>query len=230
MVFQDPYQSLNPRQRVSDLVLEPLRVHKLDDREARARVALEAAGLTPAERYWSRYPHELSGGQRQRVAIACAMALEPEGLVCDEPVSALDVSVRAQVLQVLLELRERRGLGLLFITHDIGLAWSICDRIAVMYLGRIVELGATRDVVERPQHPYTQALVAVAPRVGPRRKTRRVLLRGELPDAANLPGGCRFHPRCPRAGERCRTDDPQLAAHGAAGQQVACWYPGAPAP
>ena len=134
----------------------------------RAAAALEDAGLAPAERFWNRYPHELSGGQRQRVAIASALAPEPAGLVCDEPVSALDVSVRAQVLHLLLGLRRTRGLALLLITHDIGLAWALCDRVAVMYLGRIVELGSAADVLERPQHPYTQALIAVAPSTRPR--------------------------------------------------------------
>jgi oligopeptide/dipeptide ABC transporter ATP-binding protein len=229
MVFQDPYQSLNPRMQVSDLVQEPLRMQSLSrgDRVLRAASALEDAGLAPAERFWNRYPHELSGGQRQRVAIASALAPEPAGLVCDEPVSALDVSVRAQVLHLLLALRRARGLSLLLITHDIGTAWALCDRVAVMYLGRIVELGSAADVLERPQHPYTQALVAVAPSTRPRPAYNgSALLQGEAPDASRIPGGCRFHPRCPRARERCSAEDVGLRPSGAAGQTAACWYPG----
>ncbi|MDX6560438.1 MAG: hypothetical protein QOD65_252, partial [Gaiellales bacterium] len=185
MVFQDPYQSLNPRMQVSEIVQEPLRMQGLSrsERILRAANALEDAGLAPAERFWDRYPHELSGGQRQRVAIAGALAPEPAGLVCDEPVSALDVSVRAQVLHLLLGLRRARGLALLLITHDIGTAWALCDRVAVMYLGRIVELGSAADVLERPQHPYTQALVAMAPSTRPRPAALRAgLLGGEAPD------------------------------------------------
>ena len=178
------------------------------DRMLRAASALEDAGLAPAERFWNRYPHELSGGQRQRVAIASALAPEPAGLVCDEPVSALDVSVRAQVLHLLLGLRRSRGLALLLITHDIGLAWALCDRVAVMYLGRIVELGSAADVLERPQHPYTQALIAVAPSTHPRLDGRGGdPLAARCPTPRGCPGGCRFHPRCPRARERCADED-----------------------
>jgi oligopeptide/dipeptide ABC transporter ATP-binding protein len=228
MVFQDPYQSLNPRMRVSELVQEPLRMQGIarGERVLRAANALEDAGLAPAELFWNRYPFELSGGQRQRVAIASALAPEPAGLVCDEPVSALDVSVRAQVLHLLLGLRRARGLALLLITHDIGLAWALCDRIAVMYLGRVIELGNAADVLERPQHPYTQALIAVAPSTRPRPSGRAAILSGEVPDATRLPSGCRFHPRCPRARERCADEDVALRPTGAAGQTAACWYPG----
>src|SRR3954454_20660621 len=164
MIFQDSYQTLNPRQRVKTIVAEPLVVQGVarDEHEARVERAMEDVGLEP-ERFLERYPHQLSGGQRQRVAIAAALVLEPDGLICDEPVSMLDVSVRAQILHVLMELRHRRDLALLFITHDLSLAWSICDRLAVMYLGRIVEQGVAVDVIERPQHPYTQALVNAVP-------------------------------------------------------------------
>jgi peptide/nickel transport system ATP-binding protein len=221
MIFQDPYQTLNPRQRVETIVTEPLVVQKLGDREARVRRALEDVGLEP-DRFLRRYPHELSGGQRQRVAIAAGLVLEPAGIVCDEPVSMLDVSVRAQILQVLTRLRSSRGLALLFITHDLGLAWSLCDRVAVMYLGRVVEQGSAQDVIERPGHPYTQALVAAVPGVS-RRGERRALPRGELPDAAGIPRGCRFHPRCPKRFERCDREDPPLfAAVGAADHRAAC--------
>jgi len=228
MVFQDPYQSLNPRMRVSDLVQEPLRMQRMGraERVLRAATALEDAGLGPAERFWGRYPHELSGGQRQRVAIASALAPDPAGLVCDEPVSALDVSVRAQVLHLLLGLRRTRGLALLLITHDIGLAWALCDRVAVMYLGRVIEIGQASDVLERPQHPYTQALIAVAPSTRPRAPGQAAVLEGEVPDASRLPSGCRFHPRCPRARERCADEDVALRPSGAPGQTAACWYPG----
>ncbi len=221
MVFQDPYQSLNPRMRVSELVQEPLRMQGIarPERVLRAANALEDAGLAPAERFWHRYPFELSGGQRQRVAIASALAPEPAGLVCDEPVSALDLSVRAQVLHLLLGLRRARGLALLLITHDIGLAWSLCDRVAVMYLGRVIELGTAADVIERPQHPYTQALVAVAPSTRPRagrprgrpgrRGARHLAPPGRLPLPPALPARARALRRRGRraAAERRRGPD-----------------------
>jgi oligopeptide/dipeptide ABC transporter ATP-binding protein len=214
MIFQDPYQTLNPRQRVAAIVSEPLRVQGMSGAqpEERVRRAMTDVGLEP-ERFLDRYPHQLSGGQRQRVAIAAALVLEPEGLICDEPVSMLDVSVRAQIIHVLLELRQRRDLSLLFITHDLSLAWSLCDRLAVMYLGRIVEQGAAADVIERPQHPYTQALVAAVPvpaAAGRAEARRRELPTGELPDATQVPPGCRFHPRCPRRFEPCDKVDPPL--------------------
>jgi peptide/nickel transport system ATP-binding protein len=220
MIFQDPYQTLNPRQRVEAIVTEPLVVQGVaGDRQARVRRALEDVGLEP-DRFLRRYPHELSGGQRQRVAIAAGLVLEPAGIVCDEPVSMLDVSVRAQILQVLLRLRESRGLALLFITHDLGLAWAVCDRLAVMYLGRVVEEGSAQDVIERPGHPYTRALVAAVPGRG---RERRALPRGELPDAASIPRGCRFHPRCPQRFEPCDSEDPPFfAAGGGEDHRAAC--------
>jgi oligopeptide/dipeptide ABC transporter ATP-binding protein len=223
MIFQDPYQTLNPRQRVSAIVAEPLHVQGVDrdEHDGRVRQALEDVGLEP-EPFLSRYPHELSGGQRQRVAIAAALVLEPEGLICDEPVSMLDASVRAQILAVLVGLRQRRDLALVFITHDLSLAWSLCDRIAVMYLGRIVEQGSAVDVIERPRHPYTQALVAAvpAPSVGGARE--RQPLTGELPDPTDVPRGCRFHPRCPKRFEPCDRVDPPLIPTGGRGQLAAC--------
>jgi oligopeptide/dipeptide ABC transporter ATP-binding protein len=229
MVFQDPYQSLSPRQTVGSLVMEPLAIHGIGkkgiQRIQRGVDALEAAGLRPAERYWERYPHELSGGQRQRVVIASAMVLDPEGLVCDEPVSALDVSVRSQVLQVLMELKRNRGLALIFITHDIGLAWALCDRVVVMYLGRVVESGTTEEVIGNPQHPYTRSLLSVVPTPFPRKDLKRMILEGELPDASRIPTGCRFHPRCPVVMERCSADDPRtlLPVAGAETHGAACW-------
>ncbi len=223
MIFQDPYQTLNPRQRVRSIVAEPLLVQKVDrsEHDGRVRRALEDVGLDP-ERFGSRYPHQLSGGQRQRVAIAAALVLEPEGLVCDEPVSMLDASVRAQILTVLGGLQERRGLSLLFITHDLSLAWSLCDRLAVMYLGRVVEQGSAVDVIEHPRHPYTQALVDAIPVPSAGGGGPRELLGGELPDATDVPSGCRFHPRCPRRFEPCDRIDPPLIAIGGRGQAAAC--------
>jgi oligopeptide/dipeptide ABC transporter ATP-binding protein len=223
MIFQDPYQTLNPRQRVRTIVAEPLRVQGVagGEHEARVQRAMEDVGLEP-QRFLDRYPHQLSGGQRQRVAIAAALVLEPEGLICDEPVSMLDVSVRAQILHVLMELRARRHLALLFITHDLSLAWSICDRLAVMYLGRIVEQGVAVDVIERPQHPYTQALVNAVPVPTADSEVTRVPLEGELPDATNVPPGCRFHPRCPKRFEPCDKVDPSLLTTPVDGQLAAC--------
>ena len=224
MIFQDPYQTLNPRQPVSAIVAEPLRVQGVAraEHDARVRRALEDVGLEP-ERYLERYPHQLSGGQRQRVAIAAALVLEPDGLICDEPVSMLDASVRAQILTVLLELQRRRGLALIFITHDLSLAWSLCDRIAVMYLGRIVEQGAAVDVIEHPQHPYTQALVTAVPvPAAAGGGGERELLEGELPDPTAVPPGCRFHPRCPKRFEPCDRVDPPLLPAGGRDQLAAC--------
>jgi len=221
MVFQDPYQSLNPRMSVRAIVAEPLVIQSVPAAEHTARVdrALEDVGLPPA-RFAGRYPHQLSGGQRQRVAIAAALVLEPDGLICDEPVSMLDVSVRAQVLKVLMDLRESRSLALLFITHDLGLAWTLCDRIAVMYMGRIVEQGTAQQVIETPRHPYTQALVAAVP--SPGRADGARLLGGEPPDAAHIPPGCRLHPRCPYRFEPCDTEDPVLYDAGGGEHRAAC--------
>jgi peptide/nickel transport system ATP-binding protein len=221
MVFQDPYQTLNPRMRVRAIVSEPLVVQGVPAGQHAERVgrALTDVGLPP-DQFLDRYPHELSGGQRQRVAIAAALVLDPDGLICDEPVSMLDVSVQAQVLRVLMDLRESRSLALLFITHDLGLAWALCDRIAVMYLGRIVEHGTAADVIEHPRHPYTQALVAAVP--APGRGEGAKLLGGEPPDAAHIPSGCRLHPRCPHRFDPCDTDDPPLFDAGDDGHAAAC--------
>jgi oligopeptide/dipeptide ABC transporter ATP-binding protein len=212
MIFQDPYESLNPRATIFEIVAEPLVVHGIlrgkDERIERVRTALEEAGLRPAEDYFLRYPHELSGGQRQRVVIASAMVLQPELLIADEPVSMLDVSIRAEILNLLRDLRQRRGVSIVFITHDLSTVAYFADRIAVMYLGRMVETGPAREVLANPQHPYTKALISVIPVPNPRLRRERVILQGETPNPINLPGGCRFHPRCPVAVEACQVTDP----------------------
>jgi len=219
LVYQDPYESLDPRLRVRATVEEPLLIHGLGgskaERGERIREALAKAELSPPELFLDRYPHELSGGQRQRVAIAAALVLDPRLLVADEPVSMLDVSVRAGVLRLLDGLR-REGLGVLMITHDLSTAARFADRIAVMYLGRIVEEGPAREIVANPQHPYTHALLSVVPRRDPRDRHRPQILRGETPDAVRIPTGCRFHPRCPIAIEDCKRIDPELERPGAA--------------
>jgi oligopeptide/dipeptide ABC transporter ATP-binding protein len=232
IIFQDPYESLDPRRTIGEQVTEPLAVQGIGtaaEREARVDQALEDAGLRPAARYRDRYPHELSGGQRQRVAIACAMVLDPDVLVADEPVSMLDVSLRSGILRVMLDLRDRRGVGILFITHDLSLAWLIADRIAVMYLGRIVEVGPADRLVRDPRHPYTRALLSVMPSPDPSRRRVRLVLRGETPDAARIPGGCRFHTRCPVAFDRCAIEDPEAVEVGP-GHTAACFLALEPGP
>ena len=228
LIFQDPYETLNPKHTVHDFVIEPLAVNGIGtraEREQRVTDALEAAGLRPATAFASRYPHELSGGQRQRVVIAGALVMGPDLIVADEPVSMLDVSIRTELLRLMLDLRRERGLTYLFITHDLSLAWVIADRIAVMYLGRIMEIGAAEQVIRRPHHPYSQALVSVSPSPDPPtpgERAKRTILVGETPDAAHVPTGCRFHPRCPYAFDRCRTEEPPLFDVGD-GQRAACW-------
>ncbi|MDN3297444.1 ABC transporter ATP-binding protein [Streptomyces ficellus] len=222
LVLQDPSGSLNPRHTVYDAVAEGLRIHAYEgDERAAVASALSRAGLRPPERFFLRYPHELSGGQRQRVVIAGALVLEPELIVADEPVASLDASVRGEILALLLRLRDELGLSALVVTHDLGLAWNIADRVAVMYLGRIVETGTVEEVLSAPRHPYTQALLSVLPES----PTAPVVLSGEPPDPSRVPAGCRFHARCQvlASGEaervgvaaRCRTEDlPVLAGHG----------------
>jgi oligopeptide/dipeptide ABC transporter ATP-binding protein len=218
MIFQDPYESLNPLMTIGEIVAEPLTVHKLggngDEKRRRVLAALEDAGLKPADRFLDRLPHELSGGQRQRVVIASALVLEPSLLLADEPVSMLDVSIRAEVLNLLADLRRDRAISILFITHDLNTIAALADRIAVMYLGRIVEIGPARQILADPQHPYTKALLSVAPVPNPRLRRERIILQGETPDPVNLPSGCRFHPRCPLAVDECKQVDPSLAAVG----------------
>ncbi|SDM46307.1 ABC transporter ATP-binding protein [Allokutzneria albata] len=225
LVLQDPTGALNPRHSVYEAVAEGLRIHKVpgDERELVAD-ALSRAGLRPPERYFLAFPHELSGGQRQRVVIAGALALQPKLLVADEPVASLDASVRGEILALLLKLRQELDLAALVVTHDLGLAWNIADRVAVMYLGRLVEVGPVEEVLTAPKHPYTQALLSVLSET-----EEPIVLSGEPPDPTRIPSGCRFHPRCPlvAAGlpeemeRRCRTQDvPILTAGG--DSQVAC--------
>jgi len=226
MIFQDPYESLNPRSTIFEIVAEPLVVHGIargrDERIARVKTALEETGLRPAEDYYLRYPHELSGGQRQRVVIASAMVLQPELLLADEPVSMLDVSIRAEILNLLADLRVSRQISIIFITHDLGTVGYFADRVAVMYLGRIVEVGKMREVLENPQHPYTRALLSVIPVPNPRLRRERVILQGETPNPINLPSGCRFHPRCPVVMDKCKRDDPAYYKLSET-HQAACW-------
>ncbi|MBM2822819.1 MAG: peptide transporter ATP-binding protein [Thermoleophilia bacterium] len=229
MVFQDPMGSLNPRQTVYEAVAEGLRIQKLPGDEAtRVADALARAGLRPPERFLQLYPYELSGGQRQRIVIAGAMVLNPSLLVADEPVSSLDASVRGEILKLMLELVHDAGVTVLVVTHDLGLAWNIADRIAVMYLGRIVEEGPAEELLSHPRHPYTRALLSVVPES---EEMEQQILQGEAPDPTRIPSGCRFHPRCPlvasgeaaRLGieERCRADD--LALHDVAPEhRAAC--------
>ncbi|MDT0327488.1 ABC transporter ATP-binding protein [Nocardiopsis lambiniae] len=234
LIQQDPMGSLNPRRTVYESVAEGLRIHEgtLSDEGERVTGALSRAGLRPPERFLARYPHELSGGQRQRVVIAGALVLEPEVLVADEPVASLDASVRGEILRLLLDLRADLGLSALIATHDLGLAWNIADRVAVMYLGRVVELGTVEEVLSGPRHPYTRALLSVLPEAG----GEPVVLSGEPPDPKRVPPGCRFHPRCPvlasgeaaRAGvaDRCRTVDPDILPGGGGAHVTAChWAP-----
>ena len=217
MIFQDPMGSLNPRQTVYEIVAEPIRIHGLEGNEEElVAAALGRAGLRPPERFFLSYPHELSGGQRQRAIIASALILEPDVLVADEPVSMLDASVRGEILRLLVELKASMGLTLVLITHDLGFAWALADRIAVMYLGKVVELGPAESVLTRPLHPYTRSLIAASPEIG-RRSTPHVLL-GEPPNPSEIPAGCRFHPRCPAldsgqaaaVADLCRADIPEL--------------------
>ncbi|MGE5276005.1 MAG: ABC transporter ATP-binding protein [Acidobacteriota bacterium] len=227
IVFQDPQSSLNPSMTTGDQIAEPLRVQRLArGRVLRERVAelLSEVGLPPAMA--RRFPSELSGGQRQRIAIARALATRPKFLVCDEPVSALDVSVAAQVVNLLADLRERSGLAVLFISHDLAVVSRVADRVAVMYCGRIVEEGPTPDLLREPLHPYTVALLsAVAPPDASGRAPARLVLGGEVPSPASPPPGCAFHPRCPIARPRCREETPALAALGP-GRAAACFFPG----
>ncbi|WP_066414994.1 dipeptide ABC transporter ATP-binding protein [Halorubrum aethiopicum] len=227
IVFQNPYESLNPRLTVETLVKEPLTIHgyRLDERDAAVRETLERVGLAPAERYLDKYPNELSGGQRQRVAIARALVIDPEFLICDEPASMLDVSLQAEVLNLLRSLANTEGIGVLYISHDLASLTQIADRISIMYLGRFVETGSTERIVTDPKHPYTEALLAAVPETDPRGDRERVALSGEPADPEGPAGGCRFAPRCPKATERCREEEPELDAWTEPGHAAACFHP-----
>jgi oligopeptide transport system ATP-binding protein len=214
VIFQDPYSSLNPRMKVGDIIAEPIKVHGVEPdakrREARVRELLSVCGLDP--KFTDRYPHEMSGGQRQRVGIARALALDPEFIVCDEAVSALDVSIQAQVVNLLEDLRERFNLTYLFIAHDLSVVRHLCQRVAVMYLGRIVEMADVDELFDKPLHPYTQALLSAVPVPDPRVEAQRQFrpTKGEVPSPINPPSGCVFHPRCPVAVEGCKQTRPTL--------------------
>ncbi|ODT06079.1 MAG: dipeptide ABC transporter ATP-binding protein [Kaistia sp. SCN 65-12] len=223
IVFQNPYGSLNPRQKIIDALAEPLIINRKDmsaaDRKAAVLDMLKRVGLRPE--HADRYPHMFSGGQRQRIAIARALMLKPRILVLDEPVSALDVSVQAQVLNLLVELQESLGLSYLFISHGLSVVRHMADEILVMYLGRVVERAPREKLFEQPLHPYTQALLSATPMADPERQRERIRLKGELPSPFNPPTGCAFHPRCPRAFDKCKVDRPELTWHGET--EVACW-------
>ncbi len=210
MIFQDPYASLNPRMMVGDIIAEPLLVNGVDRtaRQTRVQELLELVGLPRSAR--TRFPHAFSGGQRQRIGIARALALNPTLVVADEPVSALDVSVQAQIINLLLDLQDRLGLSMLFVAHDLGVVRHVSDRVAVMYVGRIVEVAPTVALYTQPRHPYTEALLAAVPKADPALRAGTAPPRGEVADPANPPPGCAFHPRCPYAIDRCRTEVPQL--------------------
>jgi peptide/nickel transport system ATP-binding protein len=226
IIFQDPYESLNPRMLVGDIISEPLRVLGLgyEPQKIRALVdqALEDVEMFPPDEFYFRFPHELSGGQRQRVAVARALVVRPNFIVADEPVSMLDVSIRAEILELMMALVEKSGASVLYITHDLALARHLCDRIAIMYLGNIVEMGTTEQIIFEPAHPYTNALISAVPVPDPESQRTEIVVKGEIPSPVNPPSGCKFHTRCPSyIGDICKTVEPKFADIGK-GHVVAC--------
>jgi oligopeptide/dipeptide ABC transporter ATP-binding protein len=224
IIFQDPYSSLNPRKTVGELIAEPMVVQDVNPeggREARVRELLTLVGLNAD--HFNRYPHEFSGGQRQRIGIARALALNPKVIICDEPVSALDVSIQAQVINLLKDLQKKLGVSYLFIAHDLNVIRHISDRVAVMYLGKIVEIGPTKEIYNKPSHPYTKALISSAPKLSGEKGKDRIVLEGDVPSPIDPPAGCRFNTRCWKAQDNCRTEEPLLI--GTKSHQAACHYP-----
>lgn len=227
MIFQDPYASLDPRMTVGQIIGQPMEIHNIGTREERRDRVLELIELVGLRKsHVNRYPHEFSGGQRQRISIARAIALNPELIICDEPVSALDVSIQAQILNLLQDLQDKLKLTYIFISHDLSVIEHTCDRIAVMYLGKIVEIATRDELFKNPQHPYTQALIGAIPRVGAGKKKMKKTIGGEVPSPINPPSGCAFHPRCPHKEDRCEQQIPTLEGSGE--HRKACWLTQAP--
>ncbi len=223
IIFQDPYASLDPRMRIGDSVMEGLEIHNIGNRKDRYQMAVDTLKKVGLEEYHSRrYPHEFSGGQRQRIGIARALALQPRFIVCDEPVSALDVSIQSQVLNILKDLQQEFGLTYLFIAHNLGVVEHISNRVAVMYLGKMVELAGREELFSNPLHPYTKALMSAIPIPNPRLRRERIILKGDVPSPLNPPKGCRFHPRCPIAVAHCAQEEPPFIEK-TPGHSVACW-------
>ncbi|AVQ99827.1 hypothetical protein OBCHQ24_12695 [Oceanobacillus iheyensis] len=224
LIFQDPYASLNPRKTIEQIITEPMKIFQMEKvaRKQKLDRLLDVVGLSSYHK--SRYPHEFSGGQRQRVGIARSLALDPELVICDEPVSALDVSIQAQVINLLEELQEEFKLTYIFIAHDLSVIHHISDRVAVMYLGELVEIGDAAEVYQSPKHPYTQALLSAVPKVNPHQEKERIILKGDLPSPANPPKGCKFHTRCPFAEAICRSEKPTMKQVSLTGQMAACHF------